>query len=143
MKNLLIISALLIIGCQRPQPEWTSAEHSYIVKAEEQPTTFTVPKSASNDAWGRVQSFVAQYSDTKIVTATDFVLETDLTSDMNECTYKARRTPFGDSATFTLDCIQSAPMVQVERDRNEHVWAYYVVTGEQPPSSRIVMRDVQ
>jgi hypothetical protein len=143
MKKMLLLTILFIIGCQRPQPEWSRLEHNYIVKAEAQPSTFTIPKSSSNDAWGRAQSFIAQYSDTKIVTATDYVLETGLTSDLTQCTYKARRTPLGDSVTFTLECIQSSPIVQVERDRNEHVWAYYVVTGEQPPSNRIVMRDAQ
>jgi hypothetical protein len=68
----------LLVGCaaMTANLRLTSEEESYLEKANAFPLEFVIPKSQADDAWGRAQSFIAKYSDMKLQTATDFILQT-------------------------------------------------------------------
>lgn len=136
MKKLfvLLVLALVALACE-PTIQLTPDQQAFVYRAMQQPIPVVVAKDKAEEAWGRIQSFIAQYADMKIQIATDYVIET-YNPLHHEFFYKAIKTPKGNTVEFILQCEKaSIDMTSIDKtkakcDRNVHLWALYAVTGE-------------
>jgi hypothetical protein len=99
-----------------------------------QPLEFDMNKEESTDAWGRAQSFVAQYSSMKIQIATDYVIETYnpvSRSTLVAFGYHITKTPIGGSRVRVMVKCSSDNMFAGDMARvNAQILAYFIQTGE-------------
>ena len=103
---------------------------SSLARAMATPLTFTVPKDKSDEAWGRVNSFIARYSTMKIQTASDYIIQTyNPTDKFNAYGYTANRMTKGDAVEISVDCVY-VESYQKQAIRNAHLLAHYAATGE-------------
>lgn len=140
MKKSLIFATILVCvmlfsSCihevKAPQ---SLEEQSYLQKVQSFPLRFTIPKSELPDAWGRAQSFISQYSDMKIQTVSNNVIETyNPRSNSIDYGYSITNAPMGDNAIITVKCYNPYVGNSKKADMNAHALAYYMKTGEVNP----------
>jgi hypothetical protein len=134
--SLLMVLTAFIAGCAAPHI-LTDDERTFSITMMAQPTTFTLPKTQSEDAWGRANVFVSQYSDMRIQSATNYTISTFGPLAISQYGYEISRTPLGDSATFSVTCNWFAGNVfsnqQKEAAQNAHAAAYFIATGKINP----------
>lgn len=70
----ILVLLMQLAACATRQ--FTESEKAYALAVMNQPTNFYLPKNNADEAWGKAQVFVAQYSNMKIQVATDNVLQT-------------------------------------------------------------------
>lgn len=112
-----------------PRKELTKEELAYWEKARKHPVNFMLPKSESEAAWGRAQSFVGLYSSMKIQTASDYVLQTYNATSYGQFSYNIVRSPMGDSVMFKVECDYKGIGLAENATRNLQVCAYHIGTG--------------
>lgn len=134
MKKTIILLAIvfLAVACFVPPVATTPEEADYLARVNAQPLTFRVPAAQSNDAWGRIQSWIGRFSIyLKIKTVSDYVIETENPSLMGIWTaYSASRAPMGEQVEFTIRGWTSGLNSQDDAKQNGHILAYYAATGE-------------
>lgn len=134
MKKLFVLAVIVCLAgaCVPPPVATTPEEIDYLAKVEAQPLTFRIPAAQSNDAWGRIQSWIGRFSIyMKIKTVSDYVIETERPGFWTA--YSASRAPMGEQVEFTVRCWQNNHSVFDAQDyakRNAQILAYYAVTGE-------------
>lgn len=132
------ILAMLLTSCGSVKSAKTPAEQEYLDAAMIHPTTFTIPKSASGDAWGRAQSWIGKYSSMKIQTVSDYVIETyNPTKNELDYGYSVTKTPTTDSVEIEVKCASGNMFDGASAVQNAHLLAYFVDTGKPTPSGLI------
>jgi hypothetical protein len=129
---MLAVIVFLAAACTMPPVATTPEEVNYLAKVNAQPLTFRVPAALSNDAWGRIQSWIGRFSIyLKIKTVSDYVIETEHGTLIGTMiAYSASRAPMGEQAEFTIRAWTSSLNSQVNAKQNGHILAYYAATGE-------------
>ena len=156
MKILVLLFAVLPIlsGCAlhgviREDEQLTPEQQAYLQEVKEQPLSFEIPKSDSNDAWSRAQAFVARFSARHIYKMSDMALEThDPTSEKTRLgtkrtitlAYRASRLPIGEKFQFEVICFgpDNGDRILKAADRNARIMANYVSTGKMPHPELVV-----
>jgi hypothetical protein len=136
---ILIIS--LLTGCSTTSMLSLSPdEQSYLNEAQACPLEFYVPKTDAEDAWGRAQSFIGQYSSMKLQTVTDYVIET-YNPRMSDVAYgySVTKTPMNDLVRISVRCFCGNFLEGDNTSTNAHILAYYIKTGNEF-SPRLVSR---
>ena len=104
--TLLLLCAAVLSGCAASSGmrNLTPEQQAYVDAMMVEPTRFTIPADSSDAAWGRAQAFVGRYSDLKIQTATDYVIQTYSPTGQN-VTYgfNITRTPLARGHEFAVD----------------------------------------
>jgi len=118
MKKLLAFALCFVfVGCAAGKP----LTPQYFEKVIAFPTTFSLPNSEAEAAWGRAKSFVAQYS---IMQPHTYLISYG---------YDVSRTPMGDKTQFTVQCISDDKFNKSREQENACILAYYMATGELDP----------
>jgi hypothetical protein len=109
------------------------AERQYVQEVKQFPLNFNVPKAEAEDAWGRAQSFIAQYSSLKIETATNYVIQTYKSPEIKVAfAYSVTRAPLGDIVEFTVECTTGNEFAREDAWVNARILACYIATGKLP-----------
>jgi hypothetical protein len=115
MKKLLAFALCFVfVGCATGKKE-------YFEKAMAFPTTFSLPNSEDEAAWGRAKSFVAQY---RIMQPHTYLISYG---------YNVTRTSMGDKTQFTVECLSDHKDNKSREQENARILAYYMATGELDP----------
>ena len=137
MKTAIALLLLWVVASCAPPHVLTEEERTFSMAMMAQPTTFTLPKDQSEDAWGRANVFVSQFSDMRIQSATNYTISTFAPLAISQYGYEITRAPSGDNATFSVTCDWFAGNVfsnqQKEATQNAHAAAYYIATGKLNP----------
>ena len=121
MKKLLAFALCFVfVGCA-PGKLWTQ-EKEYFEKVIAFPTTFSLPNSEAEAAWGRAKSFVAQY---RIMQPHTYLISYG---------YNVTRTSMGDKTQFTVECLSDHKDNKSREQENARILAYYMATGELDPN---------
>ena len=121
MKTLLTLALCFVfLGCTAGKL-LTPQEKEYFEKVIAFPTTFSLPNSEAEAAWGRATSFVAQYSTRQPHTY------------LISYGYNVSRTPMRDKTQFTVECISDNRDNKSREQENACILAYYMATGELVP----------
>lgn len=127
-------------GIALAKDKLTPEEQAYLDKALNTPLTVTIPKEISDDAWGRIQVFIARYSDMKFQTSTEFVIDTYKPTEgktkfgsNTNYGYSANRLPMGDQVEIQVNCMVPPLFSKKSARHNAHILAYFAVTGELMP----------
>jgi len=112
--------------------EFAREEQTYLAKAMPFPLEFTIPKGEADEAWGRAQSFIGRYSSMKLQIATDFILQTYNPSGI-DFGYYVTKTPMGDNVQITVRGLTDSWFAVAAANKNAHILAYYIKTGELIP----------
>ena len=103
---------------------------SSLARAMATPLTFTVPKDKSDEAWGRVNSFIVKYSTMKVQTVSDYIIQTyNPIDNFHAWGYTANRMTQGDAVEISVTCTYAWGHEKTAT-RNAHILALYAVTGE-------------
>lgn len=122
MKKLLASALCFVfVGCASGRL-LTHQEKEYFDEVMTFPTTFTLPNSEAEAAWGRAKSFVAQY---RIMEPHTYWISYG---------YNVSRTPMGDKTQFTVECTSDHANNKSREQENAHLLAYYMATGKLDPS---------
>lgn len=101
-----------------------------------EPFVVTVPKDQSADAWGRAQTFVAQYSSMKLQTVTDYVIQTFNPPRAGMYGYTITRTPGATADTLAVTGMYWPSLIyrryRDQAELNARVAARYIRTGILP-----------
>lgn len=135
MKKGLILAVIVFLAaaCVVPPVATTPEEAGYLAKVNAQPLTFRIPAAQSNDAWGRIQSWISRFSPlVKIKTVSDYVIETENANIMTSLTmYSASRSPMGDQVEFIIrGWSPGGSFSPANVTLKVHILAYYAATGE-------------
>jgi len=132
-KIIILISIFALQGCMTTS-NLTSQQQNYLDKAMNQPLTFTVDSAHVEKAWGWAQSYIAKYSSMKIQNATDYVIQT-YNPGMHDAMYgyKVVKTDIQDKYELTVNCFTGNVFTAKAAEKNAHILAYYLKTGENPP----------
>ncbi len=105
----------------------------YINAVNSTPLQFTVTKENIDTAWGRVNSFISMYSSFKIQLSNDWTVETYFIRTAGiKYAYKVVKTPNRDEYIITVECKCTNMFMTKEENRNAHILAYYIQTGNLP-----------
>ena len=108
----------------------TPEANAYLARAMAAPLTFTVPKDKSDEAWGRVNSFIVKYSTMKVQTVSDYIIQTyNPIDNFHAWGYTANRMTQGDAVEISVTCTYAWGHEKTAT-RNAHILALYAVTGE-------------
>jgi hypothetical protein len=126
----------------------TSEQQSYLSKAQSFPTHFSVPKDSDSQVWGRAKLFAASYPSKPIRILSDSVIANEVVTMANMSSYKFMRTTVADSilievhATTTefSDKLGAVAQDRPSSERDAHLAAYYLVTGEIYPELLVSAR---
>lgn len=137
MMSLMFSAAL--IGCSTAPIAKTPAEAAYLASIASESVEFDLGKSASDDAWGRAQVFVAKHSSMKIQTATPNLVEnyTPTPNAFNpEYGYRVTRAAGPNGEHFSVECftgnLNAGPGLGGLPARNAKMLARYIKTAELP-----------
>jgi uncharacterized lipoprotein len=136
---LAVLLAASVSGCMSAKT--LSPEHAaYRSEAMAHPLTWTMPKAAAADAWGRAQTWIAQHSSMKIQIATDYVLQTynpDSEGWATKYGYNVSASPAGESVQITVTCTSGTPYRDEQIAVNAHLLAYYMSSGKPTPAEAV------
>jgi len=107
-------------------------QQNYLDKVNAEPTTFRMPRTTSNDAWGRAQVFVVQYANKEAHHPSEFVIETEHHQRDSTYDYKITRFNIGDQSEFTVTCTPPPSGYGGYEGSNAHIAAHFIRTGEMP-----------
>lgn len=135
--SLLWIACIAWIGCASSGRGLSLEEQTYLDKVWAFPLTFTVSKAEAEEAWGRAQSFLARFSGMQLQVLTDFVIETyDPLTVGYGFGYSIVKTPMSEEVQISVQCRPGVPLTRLwgssDAERNAHILAYYMKTGELP-----------
>jgi len=133
---------LILVGCAgTTSMRLSEDEQLYLSNAVKSPTTFNVSKEELSTAWGRAQSWIGRYSSMKLQVVTDYVLQTYNPGGGGvNFGYYVTRTDLSDSLRIEVRCLTDNMFSGNDRKQNEHLLAYYIMTGKEPPTSRIIAK---
>lgn len=128
---ICVVLILFLTGCATITPSLSSVEDQYLNEVKNFPLEFYVSKEEVNNAWGRAQSWIARFSDMKIQTVTECVIQTyNPTGDIGgQWGYYVTKTPIEDKFQISVRCIGSNPFLVSNQKLNAHILAYYIKTG--------------
>ena len=101
------------------------------------PLEIKIPSSDIVSAWGRAQSFIGRYSDMKLQSATDFIIETHTPTRLGYG-YRVIKTPEMDgSFSIKVECIKQRSIFSFQSgdDLNALILAFYIKTGQLNPEA--------
>lgn len=132
MKKLLALAlCCLLAGCATAKP-LTPQQKEYAEKIRNFPTTFSLSTDKAEEAWGRAQSFVGQYSSMKLQTVSPYVIQTYNPTGKGpklvNFGYNVTRAPMGDKTQFTVQCFSDNMFQKKEAQQNASILAYYMAT---------------
>jgi hypothetical protein len=114
----------------RPPAATSPEANVYLSRVMAAPLTFTVPKDKSDEAWARVNSFIAKYSTMKIQTASEYIIETyNPIDNFHAYGYTANRMTKGNEVEISVTGTWYWGQKKTAT-RNAHILALYAVTGE-------------
>lgn len=145
MKTIFIFFASIVFfSCSNTSMmKLTDEEQLYFSSAMKNPTTFKVSQEDGPAAWGRAQNWIEKYSRTKLEVITDSILQTrnPVGDGVNlgpvNFGYHISRTDLVDSLEIKVVCLTDNIFNDKDRERNEHLLAYYIKTGIEPPATII------
>jgi len=127
---VVLIASVFLFSCAAQAP-FTQQETAFAQKANNYPTTFSLPNDKAEEAWARAQLFIAQYSNMKIQIATQYVLQTyNPVGAVPIYGYNITRTPAQNETRFTVQCMHSNMWSGKEAQQNASMLSYYMATGE-------------
>jgi hypothetical protein len=131
---MLAVIVCLAAACVVSPPVATTPEEAdYLAKVNAQPLTFRIPAAQSNDAWGRIQSWISRFSPfLKMKLVTDYVIETEDANIMTSVTmYSVSRAPMGEQVEFIVrGWNPGGSFSPANVNLKVHILAYYAATGE-------------
>ncbi len=129
----ILWSLFLIMSCAPAiiAPSNTE-ERIYLQNVESFPLKFIISKKEAPDAWGRAQSWVAQYSSMKIQVLSDYVIQTYNPEGLRYG-YYVTKTPMGDDVEIKVEGITGNMFNKDKAERNARILAYYIKTGKLIP----------
>jgi hypothetical protein len=130
----LLFLVFFLFSCAKRQ--YTPEEQAYMDKAAACSLDVVIAKSEAEDAWGRAQSFIGKFSNMKLKTVTDYVIQTYNPPKQPIPIiygYSVTKTPMGDNVHINVSCIPSNSSATHFSDYNAHLLAYYIKTGELMP----------
>jgi len=132
MKRIaVLLIGLLVLSCAAMQLSPEQTEYINIVNST--PLQFTVTKENIDTAWGRANSFIATYSSFKIQNANEWLIETYYIHLSNIMyAYKVVKVPKNNEYTIMIECKSTNMFMGQEQNRNAHILAYYIQTGNLP-----------
>lgn len=131
--TFLAICVFLTSCAVTPTAELTQEDQVFLNAVNSMDTTFTVPEKESEATWGRIQSFIAEFSSMKIQTTSDNIIETSKPDGYNYG-YKAARTPLDEEVEFTVSCTCGNQFGSKNAAQNAKCLAYFAKTGEINPT---------
>lgn len=133
MRNIIfLLVGFLLLSCAASRT-LTREEADYVLAVKRFPLEFEITKDEADEAWGRAQSFIGKYSSMKLQTVTDYVIQTyNPGSTDYKFGYYVTKTPLGDNTQFSIQCICNNWFAGDDRNRNAHILAWYIKTGELP-----------
>lgn len=137
MKRFLPL--LFVVGCATAPTAKTPEEIAYLAGIADEAVEFDLQKSASDDAWGRAQVFLAKHSSMKVQTATPNLVEnyTPTPDAMNpNYGYRVTRAVGPKGEHFSVECFTGNPyagpgMAGIPA-RNAKILANYIKTANLP-----------
>lgn len=139
-KALPITLLIFITACSfAPRQAVTPEEAAYLSRAMATPLIFRLSLDRSDEAWGRIQSFIGRFSSMKLQIATDYVIETYNPAGSSVLFgYSATRTDLPDECEIEVRCMYSNTFTGNDAIQNAHILALYALTGELMP--RLIRR---
>jgi len=137
-KTLLIAISSMLLACATTRA-LTPYQQSQLDKIIYQSTTVSVPNEKFQEAWGRAQSFLARYSNMKMQTVTDYVIDTynplknsgGVKNMFVAYGYSVSRTPSVSGTTLiSVKCVSNNMFANEYAKRKAQILAYYIETGE-------------
>ena len=130
--GLFLLLLVSFMGCAVFSP-FSAEQQLYLDKALSQPLEFKILKSEVETAWERAQTFISQYSSMKILGVTDLGIETHNPPGTEiKFGYFVYKKPAGDNFNISVKCICGNSLMAKAVNRNAHILAYYIKTGELP-----------
>ena len=100
---------------------------------DRQSPKFTLAKTQDMEAWSRAVSWVNQYSDMKIQTQGDLLIQTyNPIGNGVKYGYTVSKVFIGDNVEYTVECMCNNPYFYSTARQNEKELAYYIRTGDMP-----------
>ena len=141
--GLLVLPLSLIqMGCVQMdeiKPTLNPAQQAYTDKVLANSLDVAVPKSQVEEAWGRTQSFIGQYSDLKLQVVTDYTISTYNSDHIYSYAYTATKILGTDPTVVTIrvSCDSwTSPYYQNDvlpkANLNAHILSDYLRTGALP-----------
>ncbi|MCZ6688678.1 MAG: hypothetical protein O7H41_03645 [Planctomycetota bacterium] len=135
MRKIGILLALLYlaVGCAAIPPPGTPHEVAYVERVMKQSVNFSLANDVAIEAWSRAHDFTARYASKKLQIVSDYAIETyNPTKTKVEFGYSITRVIGGSESTFAVRCFCGNSYHRRTADRNAHILADYMVTGELP-----------
>jgi hypothetical protein len=132
--------ALAVVSCASMQ--LSDDEQAALQEAMNDPTTFVVPRDHALSTWDRAQDFIDRYSTMKLRSSNDSLLvsydapvyQTDPapveSASGIRFGYKVARRNDPDGIQIIVECTPSSKLGANDADRNAHIAAYYIRTGQ-------------
>ena len=139
-----MVIGLMMLGCPLyvlPSYTKTPDDLAYIEKIKNQPDEIRFAKADEPFYWGRIHSFIGQYSGVKIQVITDYVLQTYNPIDYYDYGWYIIKTPItADSMSIKISCFGKAADSTSKSIyfQNAKICSRYVLTGEMPPNLEIM-----
>ncbi len=130
MKKWIWFFAVILIGCA----SMTFEQEQWMDLVQKQPLSFTITKNKDKDAWARARAFITRYSSTEKQSSTEFNIETFKPtkgghSSIFHYGYMVSKIPYGDNFDYDVSC-KSDNIFDNNASNNEHILAWYIITGE-------------
>ena len=139
MKRILIISFCAMLCACATTRTLTPYQQGELDKVRYQPTTVSITEDNFKEAWGRAQSFLARFSNMKMQTVTEYVLDTynplknsgGVKNMFVAYGYSVSRTPsVGGTTLISVKCVSNNMFANEYAKRNAQILAYYIENGE-------------
>lgn len=125
---------VFIIGACAARVPLTQEQRDFAGRANNYPTSFTLPNEQAEEAWGRAQVFIATYSNMKLQIATQYVLQTfNPVGNWPRYGYNVTRMQSAGETQFAVQCMCSNMFNGKQAQQNASMLSYYMVTGELEP----------
>ena len=132
--TFLAICVFLTSCAGTPAAELTPEDQAFLDAVNLMDTTFTVPKEESDATWGRIQSFIKEFSSMEIQTSSDNRIRTDRPSGYSYA-YEAERTTLSDGRVeITVSCTCDKQFGIKNAAQNAKCLAYFAKTAEINPA---------
>ena len=132
--TFLIICVFLVSCSQAPTAELTPEDQAFLDAVNAMDTTFTVPEEESDATWGRIKSFISEFSSMQIQTSSDIRIRTDRPSGYSYGYSADRKTLSNGEVEFTVSCTCDNQFGAKNAALNAKCLAYFAKTGEINPT---------
>lgn len=143
--QFLLVLVLAFVACapHASTLTLTPEESAYLEKVKSFPLEFSITKEEEDQAWGRAESFVAQYRMTDMDPPSKYSIRTkrsDPRKFRTSVSYEITKIPTADGFTIKVQCFSGeSGAIKIGPDSadkdaitNAHILAYYIKTGELP-----------